>query len=209
MKHSIVVMDPEIGLDYRTPRLQNKWTREQRLLLCCLYEFFQRNTSAFRDIFNRVFESEVTECGFTEGIPSSTLRTQWGEMVRYSYPEWKEVQQHTSEGHWRWIPTLRRIRRTARLLGLHIVPNYVDDNEETCSHQQSLAPQVEMPEITPQHTSMTQRPERRDVGITEVQEQAPVPEIVDITQIDISLCTGGDKVCFWCVQEQILNVRPK
>ncbi|GLB13939.1 hypothetical protein AtubIFM61612_001352 [Aspergillus tubingensis] len=186
-------MEPEIGLDYRTPRLQNKWTREQRLFLCCLYEFFQRDTSTFRDIFNRVFESEVTECGFTEGIPSSTLRTQWGEMVRYSYPEWKEVQQHTSEGHWRWIPTLRRIRRTARSLGLNIVPNYVDDNEETCSHQQSLTPPVNTPGITSQHTSMIQHPERRDVGITEVQEQAPVPEIVDITQIDTSLCSGGDK----------------
>ncbi|RAH52525.1 hypothetical protein BO85DRAFT_431185 [Aspergillus piperis CBS 112811] len=128
-------------------------------------------------------------------------------MVRYSYPEWREVQQHTSEGHWRWIPTLGRIRRTARSLGLHIVPNYVDDGEETCSHQQSLAPQVEISEITPQHTSMIQHPERRDDGITEMQEQAsvPVPEIVDMTQIDISLCSGGDKVCFWCVQEQILN----
>ncbi|CAK39677.1 hypothetical protein M747DRAFT_360785 [Aspergillus niger ATCC 13496] len=162
-------MELETGLDYRTPRLQNRWTREQRLFLCCLYKFFQRNTSAFRDIFNQVFGSEVTECGFTEGIPSSTLRTQWGEMVRHEYPEWREVQQHTSEGHWRWIPTLRRIRRTARSLGLHIVPNYVDDNEETSG----------------------------------VQEQVLVPEAIDITQIDISLCSGGDKVCFWCVQEQI------
>ncbi|PYH53449.1 uncharacterized protein BO96DRAFT_482097 [Aspergillus niger CBS 101883] len=164
-------MELETGLNYRTPRLQNRWTREQRLFLCCLYEFFQRNTSAFRDIFNQVFGPEVTECGFTGGIPSSTLRAQWGEMVRYAYPEWREVQQHTSEGYWRWIPTLRRIRRTARSLGLHIVPNYVDDNEETSG----------------------------------VQEQVPVPETIDITQIDISLCSGGDKVCFWCVQDQISN----
>ncbi|EHA24266.1 hypothetical protein ASPNIDRAFT_131421, partial [Aspergillus niger ATCC 1015] len=164
-------MELETGLNYRTPRLQNRWTREQRLFLGCLYEFFQRNTSAFRDIFNQVFGPEVTECGFTGGIPSSTLRAQWGEMVRYAYPEWREVQQHTSEGYWRWIPTLRRIRRTARSLGLHIVPNYVDDNEETSG----------------------------------VQEQVPVPETIDITQIDISLCSGGDKVCFWCVQDQISN----
>ncbi|OJJ72907.1 hypothetical protein ASPBRDRAFT_206747 [Aspergillus brasiliensis CBS 101740] len=193
-------MELETGLDYRTPRLQNKWTQEQRLFLCCLFEFFQRNTRVFKEIFNRVFRLELTECGFTNGIPSSTLRAQWAEMVRYAYPEWREVQQHTTKGHRRWLPTLRQIKKTARLLGLYIVPNYIDDNEETYSQRQSLTPQVDS-QGTLNQVPMVQRSDTRDVSAIEVQAQ--VPEIVDITQIDISLCTGGDKVCFWCVQEQL------
>ncbi|RAK97830.1 uncharacterized protein BO80DRAFT_496008 [Aspergillus ibericus CBS 121593] len=128
-------MESTVGLNYRIPVPKNRWNREQRIFLCCLHEFFKKDQVAFKDIFNHAFRSDVRECGLVKGISWSALSSQWAEMVRYSYTEWKEVHQASFDGSRRWRPVLSQIRNTARYLGIHIVPKYTDENDTPSSRQ--------------------------------------------------------------------------
>ncbi|PYH98207.1 hypothetical protein BO71DRAFT_447405 [Aspergillus ellipticus CBS 707.79] len=120
-------MDSPTSLNLRDAKPRNRWTRDQRLLLCCLYRFFRKDPKVFEEIFNRVYRSEVRDCGFEDGISWSTMNTQWTCMKDKSHRVWGEVHTSPFDKNGYWLPVIERIRETAVFLELGLM----EKNETT------------------------------------------------------------------------------
>ncbi|PWY78533.1 hypothetical protein BO94DRAFT_180611 [Aspergillus sclerotioniger CBS 115572] len=194
-------MGSPIGLSYKIPVPKNRWSWEQRTFLCCLHEYFRRDRKVFKDIFNHVFESQVKECGLVDGISWRALDSQWRELERFSYPEWREVHQASLSGNRRWRPILAQIKRAARDLGLHVVQKYIDENY-TPSFRPTPTPPANVRDAQSPSNSVIQSLEGM---VARGEQEQPESELIGPTQNNASLCNGGGKVCLWCAQEQATN----
>lgn len=115
-------------LDQRKRSPKNKWCRDQRVVLCLLYRFYQRENKAFAAVFNAIFENEIRECGFTSGFPYSSLNAQWASMRRDGHTEWWEVHVQTPfERSGTWSNVLLQIESTANSLGISLKKKEEDD----------------------------------------------------------------------------------
>lgn len=121
-------MDELLMLDQRARPPNNRWSTEQRILLCVLYRFYQNDRKAFSAIFNAMFEVDARACGFTSGIPYNTLNTQWASMRRNGYSEWSYVHIETPfERNGVWASMLQQIETTASELGFSLTKKEADD----------------------------------------------------------------------------------
>jgi hypothetical protein len=122
-------MDEDLQmLDQRERPPKNRWCRDQRIVLCLLYRFYQKNNAAFAGIFNAIFEDSLRECGFTSGIPYRTLHTQWTTMHRDGHVEWWQVHTQTPfERSGMWARELLLIESAASASGYTLTKKEEDD----------------------------------------------------------------------------------
>ncbi|KAF3398774.1 hypothetical protein DPV78_006330 [Talaromyces pinophilus] len=83
-----------INPKYRRP--QHRWTQEERLLLCCAKRFFDLTNKDITKIFNHIYFSKIRAEGFSSGLPTSTLTTQWEDMRRKHHRDWHAVHSDVS-----------------------------------------------------------------------------------------------------------------
>jgi hypothetical protein len=62
----------------RRPR--HKWERQDREVLCLLYRFYNNSAKDLTAIFNYLFKDCLEREKFKNGLPSTTLATQWHDM---------------------------------------------------------------------------------------------------------------------------------
>ncbi|OKL56425.1 hypothetical protein UA08_08187 [Talaromyces atroroseus] len=73
---------PTLALNFRRRRVQHKWTQEERMLLCCMKRFFDLSNRDITKIFNSLYETKIRNEGFSDGLPRSTVNTQWEDLRR-------------------------------------------------------------------------------------------------------------------------------
>ena len=135
-------MSAENMLDLRAKPILNRWTTEQRETLCCLYRFFNSGRHDMTRIFNAIFQAEVSQCGFSDGVKFSTLSTQWHDLKRKANPIWLDVHIRTPfSRNGKWSTIIEMIRRTSEQLGIQLseretdldVPEFADRFDPTIS----------------------------------------------------------------------------
>ncbi|PWY91209.1 hypothetical protein BO70DRAFT_283201, partial [Aspergillus heteromorphus CBS 117.55] len=182
-------MDCLAGLDYAAAKLRNRWTRDQRVLLCCLYRFFERDSKAFKEIFNHVFKFEVKGCGFENGIPSATLNTQWCSMRKDSHQVWKEVHLSPFDKEGCWRPIIEKIREKSRFLELGLA----EKNSDDINTSKFQTPPASTPQDNSQSVPIYSSP------IVPFSKRKPV--LLEPAN-ETSLCTAGEKACYFCEMER-------
>ena len=117
----------EMQLDFSTRRAQVSWDDEKRIFLCCLYKFFEKDSSAFEEIFSAKYKRDLENSGFTDGRTSHrTLHTQWWDMKRHGDPIWGKVHRSPlNQGD--WLPIKEMIIDVAQFLGISLVEKDKDD----------------------------------------------------------------------------------
>lgn len=68
-------LDP---INSRRPR--HKWERQDREVLCLLYRFYNNSAKDLTAVFNYLFKDCLAREKFKNGLPSTTLATQWHDM---------------------------------------------------------------------------------------------------------------------------------
>ncbi|OAX82212.1 hypothetical protein ACJ72_03433 [Emergomyces africanus] len=68
---------------------RHKWTGPQREVLCVLRRFYAYTKKEEAAIFNYLFETEIE--GFKNGLPISTVHTQWHHLTWSKHPIWISV----------------------------------------------------------------------------------------------------------------------
>ncbi|KKZ63080.1 hypothetical protein EMCG_02581 [[Emmonsia] crescens] len=114
-------------LDFRniqTPR--HKWTGPQRELLCVLRRFYALPKKEEALIFNYLFETEIE--GFRNGLPVTSVNTQWHDMAWRKHPIWISVNSiFLSNDEYRECRHI--IELAAAELGLHLCCRDCDDGQ--------------------------------------------------------------------------------
>ncbi|KAL2013212.1 hypothetical protein VTN00DRAFT_737 [Thermoascus crustaceus] len=210
-------------LNFSIPRPRNKWTEHQRDALCCIRRFFSLSKDDEKSIFNRIFEQDLLKCGFSNGIPSSSLNTQWVDIRAKSDYVWGEVYLRTefTEKEGRWAPIVAEIRNAAQELDITLQEKTFDDIDvssfgcrrpakprarrvkELISEEQEQ--KQAMNEVgTETSSAFAALDEINSITTTpsSVKEHYLPPFNVDNTKKD-GLPTAGGKVCFWCSDEGV------
>ncbi|KAH9868581.1 hypothetical protein J1614_007653, partial [Plenodomus biglobosus] len=105
----------DIGALERSPR--HGWTSSERIFLCTIFRWYERDTHAFAQIFNTVHNLE---------LPMHKIRDQFECYIRLhggrAVPEYHQVFEATqfSDLTGRYMLVRKRIEETARLLGIQI-----------------------------------------------------------------------------------------
>ncbi|KAF7594779.1 hypothetical protein BBP40_008282 [Aspergillus hancockii] len=175
---------------------RNRWSPEERVLLCCLFKFFQRDMKGFKEIFNHVFRSELNQCGLTDGITTSTLNTQWVDMGRRGDLIWGDVHLSSFDDRGPWLSVLARIRESAKALGIDLLEKEADDIN-TSNFQFRRPADVQLTTNVQESTATA--------SYARVADSIRLPPTVtnQYSYEDLSLCTGGRKKCFWCEKEGV------
>lgn len=105
----------DIGALERSPR--HGWTSSERIFLCTIFRWYERDTHAFAQIFNAVHNLE---------LPMHKIRDQFECYIRLhggrAVPEYHQVFEatHFSDLTGRYMLVRERIEETARVLGIEI-----------------------------------------------------------------------------------------
>jgi hypothetical protein len=115
----------QLDFSIRLPRVP--WNDDKRIFLCCLHKFFERDGTAFEEIFSAKYKRDLENSGFAGGrTPYSTLNTQWWCMKRDGDPIWGRV--HKSPlNHGDWLPIKDIIIDVAQSLGVTLIEKEFDD----------------------------------------------------------------------------------
>ncbi|GIJ82719.1 hypothetical protein Asppvi_001230 [Aspergillus pseudoviridinutans] len=116
----------QLDFSIRLPRVS--WNDEKRIFLCCLYKFFERDGTAFAEIFNAKYKRDLENSGFTDGRTSGgTLNSQWVDMKRHGDPIWGRV--HKPPNQCDWLPIKDKILDIAQSLGVSLIEKEIDDTD--------------------------------------------------------------------------------
>ncbi|EED16379.1 conserved hypothetical protein [Talaromyces stipitatus ATCC 10500] len=117
-----------VALNMKHRRPQHSWTQEERLLLCCAKRFFDLRNKDITKIFNYLYNPKIRAEGFTNGLPTSTLTTQWADMQRRSHKDWHAVHTNVSfaQGPLVFQEIIEKIRHACRVLGIGLVARAID-----------------------------------------------------------------------------------
>ncbi|KAL4918972.1 hypothetical protein BDW62DRAFT_210144 [Aspergillus aurantiobrunneus] len=148
-----------------------------RIFLCCLIKYFEEDHSVFQALFNSRFKEELEKCGFTEGKTARwpRLEARWVSMRKDGDPSWGDVHLSGFDPE-PWLPYIAMIEETAASINMPIVRKSRDSIDSSYFTYRSPPPQL--------------------------QRELPIP-IYDAPGLpdspgELSLCTAGGKVCFWC-----------
>ncbi|KAL5361560.1 hypothetical protein BJX96DRAFT_185343 [Aspergillus floccosus] len=190
------------SLDLRARRPQVSWGTEQKVYLCCLFRYFEKDLSRYKQVFDLEFQMEIRQWGFTRGVPSSRLDTQWADMRSRGDPIWGYVYLSPFDMNGRWSSVLERIQIAAQTLGIHLKRKTADDTDIsrfilpprlTLSQQQIVG-------MTEEQTSSSPRNRQAHVG----SDNFPIDNLPPSKRRDPEkLCNGGGKKCLWCLFHQL------
>ncbi|KAL4815827.1 hypothetical protein BDW67DRAFT_175902 [Aspergillus spinulosporus] len=191
----------------KLPRV--RWSPEMRTFLCCLIKYFNKDRDAFQAIFNSHFRKELSECGFSEGMPVkwSTLASQWVDMKKKGDPIWGDVHQSAFDSE-AWLSYIEEIKATAVSLNKHIDGKAEDTNVHGQLFQKEISPRE--PPDSPEIPNIRRRLFRGETasgessGATTPQKDGAQSFMHQLGERP--LCTAGDKLCFWCYTENLSNV---
>lgn len=116
------------ALNLREPRIQHRWTQEERMLLCCMKRFFDLSNNNITKIFNNIYETKIRDEGFPNGLPKSTLVTQWEDNKRKNHKDWMIVHREVAfqDGPSFFPQLFEKIRTSAQCLHIGLVPRARD-----------------------------------------------------------------------------------
>jgi hypothetical protein len=141
-------LDPING---RRPR--HKWEHQDREVLCLLYRFYNNPAKDLTAIFNYLFKDCLEREKFKNGLPSTTLATQWHDMRTGSngYDLWRKINidQTLMDCRTRYSDIKNSIEDAACTLGLE------------------LCLRVQPPEV---NTTHSHRPGKRAQRIEQIEE---------------------------------------
>ncbi|RAL11331.1 uncharacterized protein BO97DRAFT_330133, partial [Aspergillus homomorphus CBS 101889] len=130
-------MDLSDGLNYTVKEPNVSWNPEKKQFLCCLFKFFEKDLTAYKAVFDSVYEDDLRTFGFTHGVKESTLNTQWHDLRRSSHFEWGEVHLSPFDKDGRWSPFIAAIRRTLATLRIDL-PEKARDDIDTSTFDPTL-----------------------------------------------------------------------
>lgn len=112
---------------------KNWWTTIQREVVCVLLKFYENPLSESVQIFNALFEKDLIECNFTQGISHHSLRTQWYELYTSGSAVWERVHIETllSDESGRWEDLREEIEETAKLVGVTLIKRKFENFRDT------------------------------------------------------------------------------
>ncbi|KAG2419231.1 hypothetical protein HFD88_004026 [Aspergillus terreus] len=186
-----------VSLDLRAKKPQVSWGTEQKVYLCCLFRFFERDMSLYKQVFDLEFQTELATWGFPNGVPSSRLDTRWTDMRLRGDPIWGYVHLSPFDMNGQWSSVIERIQIAAETLGIRLERKTADD--------------IDVSRFTP--TSRLTLSQQQVVGMTEEQTSSSPRKRPDNFPVDNlppskrrepeKLCTGGGKKCLWCSFHQL------
>lgn len=115
-------------LDYHERPLHNTWTMQQQMFLCCIRRFFEVTREEEAKLFNYVFADDVRQCGFENGLPVSTINTQWADLQRRRRDIWVLVHEKPfAEAKSFFRAVIRDINIAANCVGIAVFERQFDD----------------------------------------------------------------------------------
>ncbi|PYH49054.1 uncharacterized protein BP01DRAFT_333382, partial [Aspergillus saccharolyticus JOP 1030-1] len=191
------------GLTFTTTEPLIRWNSEKRKFLCCLFRFFKRNLSAYKAVFDAVYQDDLRSFGFNrDGVSKNRLSGQWHHLKRTVHPDWVDVHMCPFDKDGRWAPFIATIRRTLRSSNIRLEETRVDCID-TSVHDSALLTSHRTSPVTP-NSLFTIGANVRPKCQSEVQDDMNLAD--EAEEEDMSLCHYGGKVCFWCVQERVEEV---
>lgn len=115
------------SLNFRAKKPQVSWGIEQKVYLCCLFRFFQKDLTLYKQVFDLEFQTEISAWAFTHGVPSNRLETQWVDMRLKGDLIWGYVHLSPFDINGRWSSVIERIQIAAETLGIRLERKMVDD----------------------------------------------------------------------------------
>jgi hypothetical protein len=93
------------------------------MLLCCMKRFFDFSKRDMTKIFNSLYETKIRNEGFPDGLPRSTITTQWEDIRRKRHPDFILVHRDVSfaQGPVHFAQLLGKIRFAAGRLHIGLV----------------------------------------------------------------------------------------
>ena len=93
------------------------------MILCCLKRFFDLSNRDITKIFNNIYETKIRNEGFPDGLPRSTVNTQWEDIRRKRHPDFILVHRDVSftQGPTHFSPLLDKIRSATHRLHIGLV----------------------------------------------------------------------------------------
>ncbi|KAL4926571.1 uncharacterized protein BDV17DRAFT_151072 [Aspergillus undulatus] len=198
--------DSSLDLLEKSPRI--RWSKEMRIIVCCLKKYFEENQDFFQAIFNKQFEKELAECGFKGGchVKWPALHSQWTWMKSRKDRIWTDVHLTPNSDPGRQQPFIEMIEETAASLDLRLARK--DQNTGNSSGSTYQTPvSFHRSEVA---LSSPKTPLRNHLEPPQQPLAAPRDETFELEQTPskASLCTAGGKTCFWCYTEG-LNKKPE
>ncbi|RHZ71376.1 hypothetical protein CDV55_104936 [Aspergillus turcosus] len=197
-------------LDFSTRRAQVSWDDEKRIFLCCLYKFFEKDSSAFEEIFSAKYKRDLENSGFTDGRTSNrTLHTQWWDMKRHGDPIWGKVHKSPlNSGD--WLPIKEMIIDVAQYLGISLVERDKDDIDTSKYRPRTPRPvRTSAPESAPTSAPALSFSSENSTPLsgTIIDHQNNSPsgrQNLSINKQSLSvqpLTQHGGKICWWCLDQ--------
>ncbi|KAL4941403.1 hypothetical protein BDV06DRAFT_236070 [Aspergillus oleicola] len=198
-----------LDLSKKTPHIQ--WTTEMRAFLCCLVKYYEERHDQFEAIFNKQFEAELAEFGFSSGILVKwpRLHAQWSCMRNHGDPIWGDVHK-TALDPAPWLPFLEMIEGTAASLGLHITRKMADTIDSSNFDYQTPV-SLSRPSVGNNRQAKSQGTPHQIVEAPQRLLVATQNTALESSKksADMFLCTAGGKICFWCHTEELEKVKQK
>ncbi|PKY02534.1 hypothetical protein P168DRAFT_305826 [Aspergillus campestris IBT 28561] len=182
-----------------------KWNREERVILCVLYKHFQKDLTAFQEIFSCIFKGELMECGI-QSARKTSINTQWEHMKRSGDHVFGEVHLSAFDANGQWRGHLRKIKQTAASLGIDLREKTTDDiNLSHFRYRRVRAlgmTEGEGEATAPGLDELERSPETSPARATspDVQMQTP-PVSPPSLKENTSLVNSCGKLCYWCMLE--------
>lgn len=119
---------PHCELNPRAKRQFHKWKAEERILLCCMRRWFNFDRKQEATIFDSVFGTRARTEGFENGLPSSTLVTQWEDLGKRAHKDWIDVHESTNfdEGPSLFRNVLDQIQNASSALRIPVLRRSTD-----------------------------------------------------------------------------------
>ncbi|PLB39091.1 uncharacterized protein BDW47DRAFT_103664 [Aspergillus candidus] len=182
-----------------------KWNREERVILCVLYKHFQKDLTAFQEIFSCIFKGELMECGI-QSARKTSINTQWEHMKRSGDHLFGEVHLSAFDANGQWRVHLGKIKETAGNLGIDLHEKQVDDiNLSHFRYRRVRAlgmTEGEGEATTPGLDELERSPETSPARATSSDVQMQTPPVYPLSpKENTSLVNGCGKLCYWCALE--------
>ncbi|GFF80635.1 hypothetical protein IFM61392_05546 [Aspergillus lentulus] len=193
----------QLDFSIRVPRVP--WNADKRIFLCCLHKIFERDSTAFKEIFNAKYRRDLENSGFTDGrTSSSTLDSQWGDMRRLGDPIWGRVHK-APLNHGDLLPVKDMIIDVARSLGVSLVEKEIDDID-TSGYRARTAKSGRTTASDPAAlTSSSENSTPHSATFVHHQNTSSGCHNPSVNVLQSSaqpLTTHGGKVCWWCLDQE-------
>lgn len=132
------------SLNFKQRKPQHRWSQEERIILCCMRRFFNLSNRDIEKVFNHLYESKIRSEGFPNGVPRSTLVTQWEDVRRKRHPDFVFVHQDVrfEQGATQFAVLFDKISSACQKLHIALVPRARDldiSRQERTTHPEQCS----------------------------------------------------------------------